>query len=342
MASKALVAGLGTTCALIGCRQGPTTVGKVVGAGGRVVVAASIFPIADTLKQVGGNRVEVITLLPPGQTPHDYQPTPATAEKLARARLLVLVGIGLDDWARRSAKAEGRKGLEILDLGSKILSTVGTQAGTQGPAARPDTATTTQSVRGESGPPEGEREGHEADNHAHGHEHGGVDPHLWLDPIVMMQVTDLIADALCRVDPAGSATYKDGALRFRAELADLDKLCASRLRNLPHKEFVTLHAAFGRFADRYGLRQLSIRNVNAEEAGPKRLEQVVEFIEKHRIKAVFAEPQFPAERLEAIARQTGAVVSYLDPEGAPGVPGHDSYVTLMRTNLDALVAALSR
>jgi ABC-type Zn uptake system ZnuABC Zn-binding protein ZnuA len=306
------------------------------------VVAASIFPIADALKQVGGDRVEVTTLLPPGQTPHDYQPTPAMAEKLAGARLLVLVGLGLDDWARRSAAAEGAKGLEILDLGSKVISSAGPQAGTQGQATKPASKTTAPGFQGGSPRAHHDHEEHGAEDHGHRHEHGGVDPHLWLDPMVMMRITDLIADALCRVDPAGSAVYRANGLRFRAELAELDKLCMSRLRNLPRKEFVTLHAAFGRFADRYGLRQLSIRSVNAEEVGPKRLEQVVEFIKTHQIKAVFAEPQFPAERLEAIARQTGATVSYLDPEGAPGVPGHDSYVALMKTNLDALVAALSK
>ena len=297
------------------------------------MVAASIFPIADAVRQVGGDRVEVVTLLPAGQTPHDYRPTPAQTEKLARAGLLIVVGLGLDDWARRSAAAVGAGGPEVLDLGSTLMGGFPRGLGDSAENAAPDAVTSGPTNRS----PDREHGGHDP------HEHGdaAVDPHVWLDPVVMMGFADQIFQTLRRLDPAGESIYRANALRFRKELEELDWLCARRLQAVPRKEFVSLHAAFGVFAKRYGLRQLALRHTHAEEAGPRHLEEVVAFIKAHRIKTIFAEPQFPADRLEAIAHQTGATIRYLDPIGAPGVPGYDGYVALMRTNLETLVAALS-
>jgi zinc transport system substrate-binding protein len=312
-----------------GCRRESSTSSAPGSSGAPIRVTGSIFPLTDVLKQVGSDRVETDTLLPPGQTPHGYEPTPALAEKLATSRLLVMVGLGIDDWARRGAVAAGGRGPRIVELGA-VLS-----------AGQP-----TSGLGGETGHSheKTQEHGHEADHDADhgGHDHAGTDPHVWLDPVVMMRFADAIAGALSEVDPAGRETYFRNAAGFRKELEDLDRLCASRLKQVPHKEFVTLHAAFGLFAKRYGLAQLALRHTHAEETGPKQMEDLVAFIRKHQVKVVFAEPQFPPEKLLAIARQAGVGTAMLDPIGARGVPGHDSYVALMKTNLDALVDALSK
>lgn len=311
----ALACGWGClTLTIVACER-PPSADRTVRNGGRLPVAAGIFPIADALKQIGGDRVEVTTLLPPGQTPHGYEPTPLLAERLAGSRLLVLVGRGVDDWARRSAMASGARAPRILDLGS--------------PANGPTRPPASQHLPEE----------HDHDD-PEGHE--GTDPHTWLDPVMMMGFCDRMADALCQLDPPEAETYRANARRFRKELDDLDKLCADRLKGLPRKEFVTLHAAFGLFADRYGLKQLALRHTHAEESGPKRMEELIAFIKRHRVKVVFGEPQFPRERMEAIARQAGVETAILDPIGAAGVPGRDGYIALMKTNLDTFVAALSQ
>ncbi len=307
------------TIALMGCRKDSTEPPADRSPSGRLPVAASIFPIADALKQIGGDRVEVLTLLPVGQTPHGYEPTPAQAEALARTRLLVVVGLGLDDWARRSAAAAARKDQTVLIVGPKVMQSAASHA-----AAKPD------------------EHGHDEDSKHDDHGHAGTDPHIWVDPMVMIRITDAITDTLCGLDPAGTDTYTANAQKFRNELVQLDRLYATSLKAVARKDFVTLHAAFGLMADRYGLKQLALRHSHAEETGPGHLEEVVAFIKKHKVKVIFAEPQFPAERLESLARETGASVGRLDPIGAPGVPGHDGYIALMKTNLDALVAGLSK
>jgi ABC-type Zn uptake system ZnuABC Zn-binding protein ZnuA len=285
---------------------------------GRIAVAATIFPIADVIRQIGGDRVRVTTLLGAGQSPHGFEPTPAQIEEIANSRLLVIVGLGLDDWARRSAMASGRHPPTILDLGAALVGTASRPAPqSTGPAAAVD--------------------GHDDD-----HDHGGTDPHIWLDPIEMIRVTAAIVQAMQEIDPAGGAGYAANGLRFDAALRDLDRLCRQRLAGLRCREFVTLHAAFGHFAARYGLKEISIRHADAEEGSPKQFERVVAFIKQNKVKFIFAEPQFPTDRLDAIAKQTGVGVDRLDPLGTSGVVGHDSYIALMKTNLNTLVQGMSQ
>jgi zinc transport system substrate-binding protein len=289
----------------------------------KLQVAASIFPIADVVQQIGRERVTVTTLLRPGQSPHGYEPRPEQAEGIARARLLVMVGLGLDEWARRAAEAGGGGRIEILELG-RLLDQI------QAAATRPA---------------EGNAEEHGASEHEpHQHGHGSVDPHIWLDPVLMMDMVPHVAEALGRIDPPGRDEYRRNAETLRGELRALDEEYRRVLSGAKHKEFVTFHAAFGRLAARYGLKQEAVVGAEAEEGqfGPGQLEAVVRFIKQHGVKVVFAEPQFPPERLKAIAEQTGAAVGQLDPLGNPLVKGRDGYLPMMRYNLSQLAQALER
>jgi len=113
-----------STGGVLGCRD---RAGSGVSADGRMLVAASIYPIADILRHVGGERhVRVLTLLPPGGAAKAYTPTEGQSDELARARLLVVIGLGLDDWARRGVPAEGGDGPRIVDLSTVVGCPSGT------------------------------------------------------------------------------------------------------------------------------------------------------------------------------------------------------------------------
>jgi zinc transport system substrate-binding protein len=268
--------------------------------GGKPVVTASIFPLADAARQVGGGRIRVVTLLPPGTTPHGFDPEPAQAEQLAHSRLLLMVGLGMDSWAERCAEASGAD-IRIV----RFARAVEEQA--------PET----------------------------GDEHGPSDPHLWLDPVLMKGFVPVLVDELVRLDPAGAAGYRRRGKTFEAELAKLDREYRDALDGLKGKAFLSFHPAFTHLAARYGLEQATLTSSHAQEGGPASLEHAVEFVKEHKLKAVFAEPQFPADKLQWLTEQTGASVERLDPLGNPNVEGYASYLAMMRSNLKALVAALS-
>jgi len=284
----------------------------------KLPVVATIFPIADVVTRLGGERVTVVTLLPPGRTPHGYQPRPAQVETLAKAKLLVMVGSGMDEWARRGAAATGKRDIHIVEL-TKLLP-------------QPTSA------------PVGK--GHQRDGHEHKedqHQHGGAfDPHIWLDPVLMVRLVERLAEELGRIDPAGLELYRSNAIALGGELKLLDRDYREVLTGVKQRSFVTFHAAFGRLADRYGLTQQAVIAPGHEHFGPRQLERVVRFIRQSGVKVVFAEPQFPPDRLRAIAEQTGAKVGRLDPLGNPLVKGRDSYMAMMRYNLEQLQKALAR
>lgn len=260
----------------------------------KLKVAASIFPLADVARQIGGDDVEVVTLLPPGASPHGFEPQPRQVEQLAQCRLLI--GADVDLWAERAAKANGAdiKTLRFADVAKVWAFRLPTDA-----------------------------------------------PHGWLDPVRMKQFAAAVAEAMAELDPAHAAAYAERAKAFIAELDKLDAEHRETLGKLKTKAFVSFHAAFIHLAARYGLKQVALTDLHADEGGPEQLERVVEFVRENKLKVVFAEPQFPAEKLRWLQEQTGVTVERLDPIGNPDVKGYDSYLAMMRSNLRTLAAAMS-
>ncbi len=281
---------------------------------GKIPVLASIFPIADVLAQVGGENVKAGSLLEPGIDPHAFSPKPSDAQALMRSRLLVVVGMGIDQWANRAADRAKSAQITVLTL-------------TDSPEFR--SLLDRQSVPaadGGSGDP-------------HSRPPSG-DPHVWLDPIFMQTFTSEISKALARLDPEHSDDYLRRADHFIAVLKQLDNEYRTQLAAMKNRDFVTFHQAFYYICRRYGLREYALEDADAQGFGPEQVYQLQSAIREHHIRAIFAEPQFDAQRLEALAAGTGATVGRIGDLGNPAVKGYDSYVSMMRSNLAALVNAL--
>lgn len=306
---------------LANCRHQPS---KPAPADGKIRVAATIFPLADVIRNIGGQDVEVFCLLGPGQSEHDFQPTAQHAESLAGAKLVVLVGLGSDEWAMPAIRATA-SGARLLRLGE----------GVEPLAAQ-------EEVEGHEAHDEGDDHESPDANHGHGHDHGNLtgDPHVWLDPVLMQTFVTRIAEEFSQIDPPHAGQYAQRRDAYLAELRKLDEEYRTALGGLKHREFVTFHAAFNYIAQRYGLRQLSLHNVDAAGFDPQHLEDVMQFVKEHQIKAIFAEPQYPSEKLQMLADAAGVSVGKLDPLGEPGMSGYDSYLAMMRSNLKSLAAAL--
>jgi ABC-type Zn uptake system ZnuABC Zn-binding protein ZnuA len=294
-------------------------------------VAATIFPLADALRRIGGEDVEVHCLVGVGQSPHHFQPRPEHAEIIRRVRLLVRVGMGVDDWAEQIARAAGRGGGRVLALAADPAFQEMLEALPPGAGA---------AERGEGHGPARDRAGGRETGPDTRHPHETGDPHVWLDPVFMRHFAGLLAEALARADAAGADGYRRRGRAYAAELTTLDAEYRRALAGVRHRHFVTFHPAFTYVARRYGLTQRALRGGDAEGFGTGRLEEIRTFIRAHRVRALFAEPQFPADRLEALAEATGVKVGRLDPLGNPGLEGYDSYLAMMRSNLKQLCAAL--
>jgi zinc transport system substrate-binding protein len=271
--------------------------------GASIKVVATIFPLADITRQIGGNRIDVMTLLPVGASEHSFEPTASRMRQVSGARLLIRVGAGMDAWAEKLfAAAKDKPATVTVTEGIKLIR-IAEQEMLQG---------------------------------KHDHDHGnGDDPHVWLDPLIVRDsLVPKLVTALSRLSPADAAYFKANAERFKKELTAFDAEARSTVAALPRKEFIAMHSAWGYLAKRYGLRQIAaIEPFPGKEPSARYIAAVIALARKQRVRAIFAEPQLPVKTAQVIAGEIGGSVLILDPVGGEKVEGKDGYLSLMRTNL---------
>lgn len=254
----------------------------------KILVVASIAPMADFAKKVGGDRVEVKLMVPPGASPHTYQIRPDQMEDLSKASVLVLNGIGLEFWADKTIEAAGNPRLVVVVTaeGLPVLDSY--------------------------------------DDHGHGH---GANPHVWLNPILAIRQVESIRDALVKADPDHENLYKQNTADFIQQLRDLDLEISATVNRFSSKRFVAFHPAWEYFAEQYGLVQAAvIEEWPGKEPPPSKIKEVIDTMKKINAKAIFAEPQFSAKSAQVVAEEAGATVLYLDPLGSP--PDYDYLATM--------------
>lgn len=272
-------------------------------------VVASFSILGDLVKNVGGDRVNVSTLVPPGGDAHVYTPTPADAKRVAEAKLVVVNGLGFEGWLSRLVKASGGKMTVI-------------------------TATTGIKQRKLPG------------DHGHGHSHDEADPHAWQSVSNVRTYVINIREALIAADSAGAASYRANADTYLAELDKLDRDVKEAVAKLPaeRRKVISTHDAFGYFADAYGITFIAPQGVSTEsEASAKDIAAIIRQIRALKIPAVFLENVTDPRLMRRIASETGAMVggtlysdSLTDEKGdAP------TYIGMVRHNIKALTSALT-
>lgn len=295
----------------------------------KTTVVASIVPLKDFCERVGGDRVEVQLLIPPGASPHVYEPPPTVVAKASHARIFVYVGAALEPWADRFIKSNENKDLIVIEAvkGMPLIHDVEANDGGQGHPAETESRHTREDT--EEMPP------HEG---AHSHESGN--PHVWLDPILAQAICRKISEAFTQADPVQRENYATRLEVYLNQLEDLHRDIRRRVSTFRIKEYVSFHPAFIYFANRYGLRQVGvIEAAPGREPTPRHLRNIVESIRQYGIRVVFAEPQLSPRASEVIAREAGVEVLILDPVG--GIPPYGSdYIQMMRHNLDTMEKAM--
>ncbi len=283
-----------------------------------VKAIASFSILGDMVRQVGGERVQVITLVGPDGDAHVYQPTPADAKNVAAATIIFVNGLGFEGWIDRLIKAAGFKGPVIV-------------------ASKGVASLTMAAEEDETGTP-----------HAKGdaHDHRTIDPHAWQSLANGAIYVRNIADALVAVDPAGANLYRANAERYLAAMASLDQQVRSAIASLPadRRTIVTSHDAFGYFAQAYGMTFLAPEGVSTEaEASARDVARLIKQIRAQKIPAVFMENVTDPRLIEQIRRETGATIGatlYSDALSPPDGPAA-TYLAMFHHNVAALTQALA-
>lgn len=269
---------------------------------GKISVVASIYPVYSMVRALGGEKVSASCLLPPGASPHTYEPTTEQIKQAAGARLFLYIGADLDLWAAGLLTDSG-PGLLVLDLSQET------------PLRR--------------------HEEDEEENQADDHAHGAADPHYWLDPVLVKDyLAPAITKALVSVSPGDEDYFKERLAFYQAELAKLNQEIEDVLGAFPNKKYVAFHGAWEYFAARYDLEQVAVITLfPGQEPSAGWMAELVKIIEREGVKAVFAEPQLSSALAEQIAEESNIKVLLLDPLGGEGLIERDNYLSLMRYNL---------
>lgn len=314
----ALVCGL--LVFLIACRPQPASMADQQSSNGKLQVVATTTILGDVARQIGGDRLQVKVLIPPGTDPHSFQPAPSDIRLIADADLVITNGAGLDAFLDRlleSALKPGEQekvvsaseGVDLLQLPTGVHT----------------------SDQGEASTGQGGAE---------------IDPHVWFDPRNVMVWTDNIEKALSQVDPGNTDTYAANAGQYRNELETLDNWIKDEVEKVPdeNRKLVSDHQTLGYFANRYGFELAGTLIPGSSAAAAPSAEDlaaIVDAIQAQGIKAIFVGSTVSPGLAQRVAADTGAQVvpiytdSLTPPDGPAG-----SYLDLMRYDVQAIVEAL--
>jgi zinc transport system substrate-binding protein len=251
------------------------------GAPARLIVATSIPPHAWLIERIGGDQVEVHTVLRPGESPTTHQPSDLQVSRVLSGRVFFRTGVPFESGAWFHA-LEGD--LEIVDL-------------------RDGVPTRTMDTHAHGG------EAVEADST---HDRKAVDPHIWLSPRRLVIQARLIGKTLQRLDPDRARDYQARLTELTAELDELDAWIGVTLAPYRGRVFVVFHPSWGYFADDYGLRQIAIET-EGKEPSDAELSRFQEEIGALEIPVIYVQPQIAGKSARAIAGVIGARLETLDP-----------------------------
>jgi zinc transport system substrate-binding protein len=270
-------------------------------------VVATFYPLAEFARAVGGDAVEVSSIVPGGTEPHDYEPTPQDVAAIQAADVFLVNGNGLDAWAEKLRPELEAKGVRVAVMSEALRETNAEADGGSGGAK-------------------------------------AADPHFWLDPVLARQEVQAIRDALVETNGAQGETYGKNTDEYLARLAETDTKYREGLASCRKSTVVSSHDALGYVAKRYGFTALSIAGLSPEEEpSPRRLAELTRTVRRQGVKYVFFETLVSPRLAETLVRETGAQTLVFDPiEGVTDEEARagKNYLSIMEDNLKNLRTAL--
>lgn len=308
VAQSVALALLLTGCGAPVATQSPSTTAAAATGRKPIQVIATFSVIGDLVRNVGGDKIDVTTLVGPDSDVHDFEPAPSDVARLAEAHIIFENGLDLETWLNPLVASSASKAVRVV-----------VSAGIQPHPAE---------VRA-GGPAE-------------------FDPHVWQSVLNAKHMVNNIAAGLSQVDAANAATYQANAETYLAKLDALDADVKRIVGALPseNRKLVTSHDALGYFAAQYGFTVvgdvLGSVSTEASEPSAQDIATLVNAIKAQKVKAIFLENITNPQLVERVAQEAGVVIGpqlYTDALGSAGSEG-TTYIDAIRHNANAIVAAL--
>lgn len=326
-----------------GCSSDEAADSSVPSAGSAAVMAStSIW--ADVVSNVACGEIEVAAVVPAGVDAHDFELGAKEADAIASADLLVVNGLGLEGGLSSAIESAGESGVTVVELGEVIEVPEPADEPAAGDSHADDGHNDDGHTDGDHADDSHSDDGHSDD----GHDHGDEDPHLWLNPDLVIAAVEPIRAALSGVEDLGvSAEQLDAcAADYIVELEALSEELEAEFASLTPQQrvLVTDHEALGHFADRFGFEVVGTvlpSTSSLGETNPRDLDDLVAVMKEHGVTTVFAGAGNTSDLEATLSGALGAPVTVrrLDVESLNPSDGADSYVTLMRTNAQQIAQA---
>jgi zinc transport system substrate-binding protein len=237
-------------------------------------VVVSILPQKAFVQAVGGDFVTVTALIPPGASPESYDPSPSDLKAVENADIYFRIGYIPFEKSNAEKLAELNPKMKIVDTSTNIQMKTFDERNIT--------------------------------------EEEGIDPHIWLSPVLVKTQIDMIAQTLSGEDPAHAAIYKDNAQNYKKQLDELDSQIRTELKDVNATELMVFHPAWGYFADEFGLKEIAIEQ-SGKEPTAKQLQNLIKEAKDNNIKVIFVSPEFDKNVANSLAEEVGASVVSIDP-----------------------------
>lgn len=250
------------------------------------VVSVSIAPMANFIEIIAQDTVEINVVA--GANPHSYEPKPEQIAKLSKSEAFFSIGIEFEKvWLPKFEKQFVN--LTIVDVAQNI-----------------------QKMRLEHDHHDDEHCTHKDCDHDH-YDHGedGLDPHIWLDPILVKTMVKNITKALIEKYPQNAEIYTTNSDKFIKQIDEIDKTARNEFANLKSRDFIVYHPSWGYFAKRYNLNQIAVE-IDGKEPKPANLANLIKEAKEHNIKIIFVSPHFSQKSARILANQSGVSVVAID------------------------------
>lgn len=281
-------------------------------------IYTTIYPLQFIVEEIAGDAVEVVSVYPPGVDEHTYEPTAKDLTQIAEGDAFIYIGAGLEALATTASGALENQDVKLIEVGvheELFLSS--------------------------------EHDNHEEEEEEEhdGHYHGSVDPHIWLDPVRMISIAEIIAEELSDIYPEEQERFKSNLTKLSGELTTLHEEFEELVAGKSNKKLLVTHAAFGYWEDRYGIEQLAIHGISTEnEPSQKDLIKIIDTAEKSGVEHIIFEQNVTTRVSEIIQEEIGAealIIHNLSVLTEEDITEGRDYLSIMRDNLQVLDQAMN-
>ncbi|AYD39557.1 ABC transporter substrate-binding protein [Clostridium fermenticellae] len=268
----------------------------------KLKVVVSFNAMKEFASAIGKDKVDISTIIPDGNEPHDFDPTAKDLKNLSDAKVFIYNGFGMESWESKAVSSASNKNLIVVDA-SKGLT--------------PIKNTDSDTIK----------------------EDGQYDPHIWISLKGAKSESLNIKNALIKADPSNKNFYKKNYKDFSKQLDDLFNEYNPKFQGSKNKSFVTGHAAFGYLCRDFGLKQNSVEDVFADgEPSTKKLKQLVDYCKTNKIKTIFVEDMVSPKVSTTLAKEVGAKAEKI--YTIESKEDNKDYIQSMKYNLDVIYRSL--